>query len=79
MSFAKITAAALLCAAFAPSLPAHAATKVRVTRAATRIDVYPANPSLLAWHRRCTDWYVLEHRPSGSVLTPHMRCWWTRR
>ncbi len=26
--------------------------------------------------RRCTDWFALEPRPSGTVLTPHMRCWW---
>jgi len=29
--------------------------------------------------RRCTDGYVLEQRPSGTVLTPRMRCWWAER
>jgi hypothetical protein len=79
MSLTKLTAAVLLCAFILPTLPAEAATKVRVTRAATRIEVYPQERSLLDWHRRCTDWYALERRASGTVLTPQMRCWWTRR
>jgi hypothetical protein len=28
--------------------------------------------------RHCVDWYALEHRPSGTVLTPQMRCRWVR-
>ena len=78
MSLTKFAAAALMCAIIVPALPADAATKLRVTRAATRIEVYPADRSLLAWHRRCIDWYALERRPSGTVLTPQMRCRWTR-
>jgi hypothetical protein len=27
-------------------------------------------------YRRCTDWYELQNRPSGTVLYPQMRCWW---
>jgi hypothetical protein len=77
MSLSKITGATLVCALLFPLLPteASARTKVTVRRAATRVVV---EPNLLAWHRRCTDWYALERRPSGTVLTPHMRCWWTR-
>lgn len=26
--------------------------------------------------RRCTAWLRVEHRPSGTVLTPQKRCWW---
>lgn len=26
--------------------------------------------------RQCVDGYVTEHRPSGTVITPRMRCWW---
>ena len=26
--------------------------------------------------RHCVDWYVAEYRPSGTVITPRMRCWW---
>jgi hypothetical protein len=29
-------------------------------------------------YRRCTDWYELQNRPSGTVLYPQMRCWWVR-
>jgi hypothetical protein len=29
--------------------------------------------------RRCTDWYVTEVRPSGTVIVPKMRCWWAQR
>jgi hypothetical protein len=39
-----------------------------------RIEIYPRR--LL--YRRCTDWYELQHRPSGTVLYPQMRCWWVR-
>ena len=28
--------------------------------------------------RRCPDWYELQPRPRGTVLNPHMRCWWVR-
>ena len=39
-----------------------------------RIEIYPGR--LL--YRRCVDWYELQHRPSGTVLFPQMRCWWVR-
>jgi len=29
-------------------------------------------------YRRCTDWYELQYRPSGTVLFPQKRCWWVR-
>jgi hypothetical protein len=35
--------------------------------------------ALSRYTRSCTDWYQLEHRPSGTVLTPQMRCRWVRR
>lgn len=28
--------------------------------------------------RVCQDWYAIEHRPSGTVVTPQMRCRWVR-
>lgn len=28
--------------------------------------------------RQCVNRYVTEHRPSGTVVVPRMRCWWTR-
>ena len=48
-----------------PPLPLHARR---------RIDI---NPQRLLY-RRCVDWYELQHRPSGTVLYPQMRCWWVR-
>lgn len=39
-----------------------------------RIEIHP-RPLL---YRRCVDWYELQHRPSGTVLFPEMRCWWVR-
>jgi hypothetical protein len=39
-----------------------------------RIEINP----LPLLHRRCTDWYELQYRPSGTVLYPQMRCWWVR-
>ena len=26
--------------------------------------------------RHCTAWLTKEYRPSGTVITPQMRCWW---
>ena len=28
--------------------------------------------------RECRAWYVEEHRPSGTVITPRQQCWWVR-
>jgi hypothetical protein len=52
-----------------PAPPAPAATSAR-----QRIEIHP-RPLL---YRRCVDWYELQHRPSGTVLFPQMRCWWVR-
>ena len=40
-----------------------------------RIEIYPRPLR----YRRCVDWYEVQHRPSGTVLYPQMRCWWVRR
>ena len=45
-----------------------------VAPARRRIEINP-RPLL---YRRCLDWYELQHRPSGTVLYPQMRCWWVR-
>jgi hypothetical protein len=39
-----------------------------------RIEV---NPRRLLY-RRCTSWYVVQYRPSGTVLFPEKHCWWVR-
>ena len=28
--------------------------------------------------RQCVSWLATEYRPSGTVVTPQMRCWWQR-
>ena len=67
---------ALAGALLLPLLTVEAPARTRITvRKAPRVYV---EPNLLAWHRRCVDWYAIEHRPSGTVLTPQMRCRWTR-
>jgi hypothetical protein len=45
-------------------------------RTRPRIEINPHPQRLL--YRRCVDWYELQHRPSGTVLYPQMRCWWVR-
>jgi hypothetical protein len=55
-----------------PSLTTPPAPPPRYAR--RRIVISPS-PLL---YRRCIDWYELQHRPSGTVLFPQMRCWWVR-
>jgi hypothetical protein len=38
-----------------------------------RIEVNP-RPA----YRRCASWYVIQYRPSGTVLFPEKHCWWQR-
>ena len=41
-----------------------------------RIEVHPrVFPPV---HRRCAGWYVIQYRPSGTVLFPEKHCWWQR-
>lgn len=47
----------------------------RAARGPTRIQVTP-NRQL---YRECVDWLAVEHRPSGDVITPQMRCRWAYR
>jgi hypothetical protein len=63
--------------------PARARTRIRVTPAypyRTYSTTYPVpyryeypGPGYV---RQCTSWLATENRPSGTVLTPQMRCWW---
>ncbi|MGP0095116.1 MAG: hypothetical protein ACLPKB_34955 [Xanthobacteraceae bacterium] len=72
--------------------PAGAATDVFAqTRVRPRIRVRPRSwstppiyPSPAPYSypgpnavRECTDWLAVEHRPSGTVLVPRERCWWS--
>jgi hypothetical protein len=38
-----------------------------------RIEINP-RPA----YRRCASWYVIQYRPSGTVLFPEKHCWWQR-
>ncbi len=69
--------------------------KAAPKRAPTRIVVRPGyryyteasefpRPDDVSWPgpnavRECTSWLAREHRPSGTVVVPRMRCWWQRR
>jgi hypothetical protein len=68
-------------AAVDPSAPRHSNRPTRRVRIYPRYDgeydgVYPRyNPGPNAV-RDCTATYVEEHRPSGTVITPRMNCFW---
>ena len=40
-----------------------------------RIEVTPSG----RLYRQCTDWHVIEHRPTGDTVAPRTRCWWALR
>lgn len=52
--------------------------RLRVTPYYSPDGVYPRyNPGPDAV-RECSVAYVQEHRPSGTVIAPHMSCYWRR-
>jgi hypothetical protein len=59
--------------AMSPVISPAAAQDV-TPRGHPRIEVNPRAPV----YRRCTAWYVVQHRPSGTVLFPEKHCWWQR-
>ena len=77
MSLAAVSFAATISFAVAQT-PAPAGTRARSSTPSgahrPRIEVNP-RPLL---YRRCVDWYVLQYRPSGTVLFPEQHCWWVR-
>jgi hypothetical protein len=79
----KLLIAFVLVALFAVA-PAHAQQTSPIAQPSLTTPPAPArsrriliNPRPLLY-RRCVDWYELQHRPSGTVLYPQMRCWWVR-
>lgn len=74
--------------------PRDASAQSEPRRARTRVRVHPVYPyrryhSLYPLpydieypgpnaKRECVDRYVTEHRPSGTVIVPRMRCRWVR-
>jgi hypothetical protein len=72
----------------APQPATDASAQRRVRRPPTRLRVYPNyewepdvypryNPGPNAV-RECNATYVQEYRPSGTVIVPHMSCYWRR-
>jgi hypothetical protein len=64
-----------------PQAKARATTSAPKARARTRIRVRPSSydypgPNAV---RQCTAWLAPDYRPSGTVIVPHMQCWWERR
>jgi predicted small secreted protein len=67
------------------AVPKRAPTRIRVTPVLRyRLDSTPyprtdnlgyPGPNAV---RQCVSWLAPEYRPSGTVITPHMRCWWER-
>jgi hypothetical protein len=65
--------------------PKRAPTRIRVTPVLRyRLDSTPyPRTDFLGYPgpnavRQCVSWLAPEYRPSGTVITPHMRCWWER-
>ncbi|HEY1240304.1 MAG TPA: hypothetical protein VGF16_07085 [Bryobacteraceae bacterium] len=79
------TVSAATALAQAEPKPPRARTRIRVT------PLYPYRTQSLPYPppydieypgpgfvRQCTSWLAPEHRPSGTVIVPHSRCWWER-
>lgn len=70
-------------AALAQSTQTPAAGAVNQGRPPTALQRRAAHPHIEInprplLYRRCQSWYVLQHRPSGTVLFPQQHCWWVR-
>lgn len=59
--------------------------RIRVTPQQQQPAAWPyPRPDDYSWpapgpaYRQCEDWYQTEYRPSGTVITPQMRCRWVR-
>jgi hypothetical protein len=60
---------------------ARTSASVQKARARTRVRVTPSRydypgPNAV---RQCTAWLAPEYRLSGTVIVPHMQCWWETR
>jgi len=65
--------------------PQRPRTRIRVTpRYPYRTESLPYPPPYdieypgPGFVRQCRSWLAPEHRPSGTVIVPHSRCWWDR-
>jgi hypothetical protein len=68
--------AALLALVTPPALAQDAQGRAKPHRGVPlRIEVTPSG----RLYRQCTDWHVIERRPTGDTVVPRMRCWWALR
>jgi hypothetical protein len=75
-SGARIAQASLPAVTDASAQRRRALRRVPIYRPDWEPDVYPRyNPGPNAV-RDCTATYVREYRPSGTVITPRMNCYW---
>jgi hypothetical protein len=76
MSALRLSVLALVCSSYtaAAQNPTPLPFGPSGSPPAPRIEVNP-RPLL---YRRCTSWYELQYRPSGTVLFPGRHCWWVR-
>ncbi len=76
----------VLLASFAAGLPARAQMPTPTQSGASSLpsSTLPGSPPRVEvnprrlLYRRCEDRYVIQNRPSGTVLFPERHCWWVR-
>ena len=76
---ALVLAAVLLAGQLPPAAAQDAGGTTRELTAQRRpqITIHPRHQRLSPnATRHCTSWLAKEYRPSGTVITPQMRCWW---
>jgi hypothetical protein len=69
----SVLATALPATAQMPTLTGSGPAPIPPPSARPRIEINP-RPTF----RRCTSWYVIQYRPSETVLFPEKHCWWQR-
>jgi hypothetical protein len=62
-------------AAETAAMPSTELSSQQRRRVRPRITVVP----LSRYYRQCDSWLAVEHRASGDVITPQMRCVWALR
>jgi hypothetical protein len=62
-------------AAATAAMPSTELSAQQRRRVRPRITIVP----LSRYYRQCDSWLAVEHRPSGDVITPQMRCVWALR
>jgi hypothetical protein len=77
LSLAAAPVSARVCRDQSGQLVTCSATRELAAQSRPRITVYPRRnfPGPNA-KRYCRSWLATENRPSGTVITPQMVCWW---